>query len=179
MAAVLLSGAEVGADHGDRCRADAEDQRNQQELETGADTVAGQRGLAELGNETGDEDDRGDRGDGRDRGHQAGAKQIGEMPPLDGYAGQSEAQAAATAQEVNELQQRAEAEAQHSGQGRPADTEGWHRSWAEHEQVAGDDLNGGTDDHEARGHLHLAAATNDAGEDVGQPESDRPAEQQV
>jgi hypothetical protein len=78
-----LARSEVGADHRDERRAEAEDERNQEVLEAHAHAVARERERAEWPDERGEEDHGQVRHDVVDQARPADAQDLGEQPALE------------------------------------------------------------------------------------------------
>ena len=144
-----LAGAEVGPDHRDQGGAEAEDQRDQEVLETHTHAVAREREGAEGPDQGREQDDGQVRHDVVDEARRADAQDLGEQAPLEAKR-RREPDQASPGNEVHEEHERAGDVVRDHGEGGARDTQARKRPPAEDER--------GGEAHEKR-----APAEHDAG----------------
>ena len=172
--ALALAGADVGADHRDQRRAEAEDQRDLEIFEAHAHAVAGEREGAERPHERGEDDDGQVRQDVVHEAGRADAQDLAEESAAQPHRRQAH-EAAARAQ-VTQEDEAAERVVRHHGEAGAGDAQARQSGEAEDQRgrQRDEDRAAAEGDH-GRQH-HVAGAADDAGQRVEQPDGDRAGE---
>ena len=176
MRAMQPARADVGADHRDQRRAEAERERHQQIFEPRAGAVAGDRGGAERADEAGGDRDRHVGADGHDRGDDADAQDLAEQRPAQRRAGEAEPRphrCGRTTGTRRSTMLPSDVVERRPRRAPPATPSRGNRPPAEDQQRRERNDEQRADGRDQRGHRHVAGAADDVGERVEDPQQHR------